>query len=98
MSRLAQSLQDLTSVEGALQDASRQKKNLERRAWAASGRTVSRARQLIAEATLSLLTENTAIDATSLEQAVKHIALKSDRFAVDLAEDWIEAALGRRSN
>ncbi|OAM73722.1 hypothetical protein [Devosia elaeis] len=98
MSRLIQSLQDLTSVEGALQDASRLKKDLERRAWAASGRTVSRARQLIAEATLSLLAEKTAIDATSLEQAVKRIALKSDQFAVDLSEDWIEAALGRRSD
>lgn len=98
MSRLIQSLQDLTSVEGALQDASRHKKDLERRAWAASGRTVRRARQLIAGATLSLLAENTAIDATSLEQAVKRIASKSDRFAVDLSEDWIEDALGRRSD
>lgn len=86
----------LAAVEGALQDTSRRKKDWgvglgQRWVGGQPSATADRRGDTIA------VGRYFTVDATRLEQAIKRIASKSERFAVDLSEDWIEAARGRRS-
>ena len=92
MSCMAETLRSLKSVEVELQELGGRKDALKRQAWATSGRTVGRARQLVAEATLSLLGQGSAVDTNSLGAEIARLAGIGERFAVDLCADWLRAA------
>ncbi len=93
MSRLVDILRTLETVDHEQQALDRRKQALKRQAWMASGQIISRARQLIADATLSLLTQDRTIDAASLGLEVGRLAGDGDRFAVDLCDDWLKTAV-----
>ena len=93
MSRLVEALTTLETIDRQQEVLARQRQALKRRAWMASGQTIGRARQLITDATLSLLTQGRAIDAYSLGLEVGRLAGNRDRFAEDLCDDWLNAAV-----
>jgi hypothetical protein len=93
MSRLVDILRTLETIDHEQQALDLRKQALTRQAWIASGQTISRARQLITDATLSLLTQGRAIDAASLGLEVSRLAGDRDRFAVDLCDDWLNTAM-----
>jgi hypothetical protein len=92
MSHLTESLKSLRIIDEDLQTLSRRKQELKRQAWMTSGKTIGRARQLIAEATLSMLTQGHAVDVEGLELEIGRLASGGDRFALDLCEDWLDTA------
>lgn len=92
MSRMAEILKSLAGVEAELQVLDGRRDALKQQAWASSGRTIGRARQLVAEATLSLLAQGDVIELTRLKAEMARLAGAGDRFAVDLCGDWLRAA------
>lgn len=93
MSRLVNILTTLEAIDREQEALARQRQVLKRRAWTASGQTINRARQLVTDATLSLLAQGRAIDAASLGLEVGRLAGNRDRFAEDLCDDWLNAAV-----
>lgn len=92
MSHLAESLKVLRIIDEDLQTLSWRKQELKRQAWMTSGKTIGRARQLIAEATLSMLTQGRAVDVEGLQLEISRLASGGDRFALDLCVDWLDTA------
>lgn len=68
MSTLFSAVRELEAVRRKQAVPATRKQELEHNAWLNSPRTISRARQLMAEATLSLMTQGIAIDAASLNR------------------------------
>lgn len=91
MSGLIDSLTALETLDREQGALARRKRELERRSWTASGRIISRARQLVTDATLSLLSQGSPVDAASLRQEISRLVGKGDRFAENLCDDWLDA-------
>ncbi|MBU1335494.1 MAG: hypothetical protein KJ944_11770 [Alphaproteobacteria bacterium] len=93
MSPLAEALTRLEAIDREQEALARQRQALKREAWLTSGQTIGRARQLITNATLSLLSNGRAINAASLGSEIGRLAGNRDRFAEDLCDDWLNTTV-----
>ena len=93
MSPLTEALARLEAIDREQEALARQRQALKRQAWLTSGQTIGRARQLITNATLSLLSNGRAINAASLGVEVARLAGNRDRFAEDLCDDWLNTTV-----
>ncbi len=66
-----------------------QKQELERDAWLAAPQTIARARKLMADATLHLLSHNLPVTSPALQDHIVCNAIPHDRYAVLLCQDWL---------
>lgn len=94
MTRMTEILKTLAGVEAELLAQGGRKDALKQQVLASSGRTIGRARQLIAEVTLSLLGRGDVVEISTLQAEIVRLAGDGDRFAVDLCGDWLRAAEG----
>lgn len=92
MIRTAEILKTLAGVEAELLALDGRKDALKQQVLTSSGRTIGRARQLVAEATLSLLGRGDVVEISRLQVEIARLAGNGDRFAVALCDDWLRAA------
>lgn len=92
-SALLNNLRALSAIQTQQALLVAEKHQLERRARETSPPTQSRARCLMTEATLALLSRQGTVTITALLKELECRSGDRDRFALDLCRDWIDAAL-----
>jgi len=98
MNALVDKLRALDAMEAHKRVLLARKRALERQARQGSPIVTGQARRLMADAVLGLLAQNVAIDALGLRAEILVHAGPRDRFAVELCNDWLDDAGGKRSS